>query len=138
MGYEGEAVQVKTSQIFRAGVGLLAILVAAAPPAFAHHSGAMFDMSKKATIIGTVKEFQWTNPHAFIELESPAADGRVDHWSVEMTSPLFLARRGFTRATLKPGDKVALVISPLKDGTKGGLFVNLNELNGKPLTLTPQ
>ena len=134
----GAAMRVKTSRFLRAGLGLLAAALAAAPPALAHHSGAMFDTSKKVTITGTVKEFQWTNPHAFIEVEALNTAGGVDHWSVEMTSPLFLARRGFSRNSLKPGDKVILVLSPLKDGTKGGLFASVESLNGKPLELTPQ
>src|SRR4051812_20117879 len=124
----------KASRLIYGGCSLLvaAAALAMAAPALAHHSGAMFDTSKKVAVTGTVKEFQWTNPHAFIELEAPNAAGGVDHWSVEMTSPLFLARRGFTRNSLKPGDKVTVSLSPLRDGTKGGLFASVESLNGKP------
>ena len=86
--------------------------------ASAHHSFAMFDQARQVSITGTVKNFQWTNPHAFIELEAP--DGKL--WSVELNSPNNLVRQGWKRTALKPGDKVTVVLNPLRDGQNGGLF----------------
>ncbi len=86
--------------------------------AWAHHSFAMFDQNRQVSIAGTVKAFEWTNPHAFIELEAP--DGKV--WSVELNSPNNLVRQGWKRTALKPGDKVTVVLNPLRDGQSGGLF----------------
>ena len=106
--------------------GAVALL---AVPAAAHHSFAMFDQTKIVTLEGTVAEFQWTNPHAFIELE--AAGGR--HWSIELNSPNNLKRQGWTKAALKPGDKVSVRIAPLRDGRPGGLFLDLTKVDGTVL-----
>ena len=86
--------------------------------AWAHHSFAMFDQNRQVSIAGTIKAFEWTNPHAFIEIEAP--DGKV--WSVELNSPNNLVRQGWKRTALKPGDKVTVVLNPLRDGQSGGLF----------------
>ena len=110
------------NRIFAAG-GALALLTA---PAAAHHSFAMFDQTKIVTLEGTVAEFQWTNPHAFIELE--AAGGR--HWSIELNSPNNLKRQGWTKAALKPGDRISLRMSPLRNGKPGGLFLDLTKADG--------
>ena len=87
-------------------------------PAQAHHSFAMFDQTRQVTVTGTVKEFQWTNPHAFIEVID--ASGKL--WSVELNSPNNLIRQGWKRTAMKPGDKVSVIINPLRDGAAGGLF----------------
>jgi hypothetical protein len=106
--------------------GLSAVLTLwATLPAFAHHSFAMFDRDKEVTITGTVSEFQWTNPHAFIEIDVPAAGGGTEHWSIEMNSPNNLQRQGWRSTMLKPGDKISVTLNPLRDGKKGGLFVSV-------------
>jgi hypothetical protein len=100
--------------------------------ALAHHSFAMFDQRKVMTLEGTVTEFQWTNPHAFIELD--VADGNANrHWSIELNSPNNLTRQGWNRASVKRGDKVSLRISPLRDGRPGGLFLDVKLASGKVL-----
>ena len=90
--------------------------------AWAHHSFAMFDQSRQVSLNGTVKDFQWTNPHAWIEVVVSDGNGGEDVWSVELNSPNNLIRQGWKRTAMKPGDKVTVVINPLKDGKKGGLF----------------
>ena len=107
----------------------LAGLVPLAAPALAHHSFAMFDQRKVMTLEGTVAEFQWTNPHAFIELD--AKGGR--HWSIELNSPNNLKRQGWNRASLKPGDRIAVRIAPLRNGKSGGLFLDLTKTDGTVL-----
>ena len=104
-------------------------LALAAMPALAHHSFAMFDQSKQMTLEGTVHEFQWTNPHAFIELE--AKGGK--HWSIELNSPNNLTRQGWRRTSLKAGEKISVRIAPLRDGHPGGLFLDLRKADGKVL-----
>jgi hypothetical protein len=100
--------------------------------ALAHHSFAMFDQRKVMTLEGTVTEFQWTNPHAFIELD--VADGNASrHWSIELNSPNNLTRQGWNRASVKRGDKVTLRMSPLRDGRPGGLFLDVKLASGKVL-----
>jgi hypothetical protein len=100
-------------------------------PASAHHSFAMFDRDKEVTLVGTVREFQWTNPHAFIEMDVPDPKGTPEKWAIELNSPNNLTRQGWKSSMLKPGDKVSLTMNPLRDGKKGGLFVSVVLPDGK-------
>ena len=97
-------------------------LAAALPPAAAHHSTTMFDHSQSVSISGVVKEVQWTNPHvAIFVLGTVAGSTEPALWLLEMTSPGNLVRAGgWTRTSIKPGDKVTVNLSPLRDGRKGG------------------
>ena len=104
---------------------------AASGPAQAHHSFAMFDREHPAPVSGTVKDFQWTNPHVWIQVLVPGADGAQEEWGVECTSVNFMRRQGWDRDSLKAGDKVKMMIFPLKDGSHGGQFNKLVELNGR-------
>ena len=107
-------------------------------PVSAHHSFAMYDSGRQITIEGVVKELQWTNPHVWIQVMVPNTAGGQDEWSVECTSVNFMIRRGFSKHTIKAGDKISVSLSPLKDGAHGGSFKGINSLNGAPLTLEPQ
>jgi hypothetical protein len=110
---------------------LASVALFATGAALAHHSFAMFDRDKEVTLNGTVREFQWTNPHAFIELDVPDPAGKVEKWSVEMNSPNNLQRQGWKSTLLKTGDKVSVTLNPLRDGKKGGLFVAITLADGK-------
>jgi hypothetical protein len=110
-----------------------AALLLAAVPALAHHSFAMFDQRRIMTLEGTVTEFQWTNPHAFIEMDVPAAGGATTHWSIELNSPNNLKRQGWTRSALKRGDRITLRMNPLRDGNHGGLFLDVRLPSGRVL-----
>lgn len=110
--------------------GIPALLIAL--NAVAHHSGAMFDDKKSTTIEGTVKAFQWTNPHCWIQVLVPGQQAPTE-WSVEMGSPSQLFRGGWKPGTLKVGDKIRVVIRPTRDGTNGGLFVSVTREDGQPL-----
>ena len=114
-----------TSKLATAGLAaaLLGTTLAATAPASAHHSFAMFDRNKTETVKGTVKEFQFTNPHVFIQLMVPNAQGVAQEWSIEGGSPNMYYRQGWDNTTFKPGDQVTLVINPLRDGGRGGNFV---------------
>jgi hypothetical protein len=103
--------------IKRFGVGA-AVIAMYAVPALAHHWFAMFDAEKKVSLDGTVKEFQWTNPHSWILMTV-----NNEQWAIEMGAPGGLARQGWIPKTLTPGMKVTAVIHPLKDGTHGGQFM---------------
>jgi hypothetical protein len=105
------------------GLAAVAALAAAAAPAaaLAHHSFAMFDQSRTVTFKGTVKDFQWTNPHVVVWVVGAAKAGEAaDAWTIELTSPGNLTRMGWTRHALKVGDKVTVEINPLRDGQHGG------------------
>jgi len=108
------------TQRFSAGV-ILAAAMGAAPPARAHHSFAMYEPTKTLTLKGTVKSFQWTNPHVVVWiLVQPEGGGAAQEWSLETTSPGVLTRNGWTRQSLKAGDRVSVTFSPLRDGSRGG------------------
>ena len=114
-------------------LGLAGIACAiCAIPAAAHHSFAMFDAGKLVTVAGTVKEFQWTNPHAFIVMMVPNSDGHAEQWSVEMGGPGGLARQGWVPKTLRPGMNVSVVMHPLRDG-HGGQFLAVTLPDGTQL-----
>jgi len=110
-----------------------AVLALAAVPAGAHHSFAMFDQARPLTLTGTVTQFQWTNPHSFIELDVLTKSGGTEHWSIELNSPNNLTRQGWKRTSIKRGDKVTVTISPLRDGKKGGLFSRIVLADGHVL-----
>jgi hypothetical protein len=112
-----------------------ALILACASPALAHHSFAMFDMGQEKAISGTVTDFQWTNPHTWIWLEVPTASGTGEQWGVEGMSPNFLERRGWSKRTLKVGDKITVVIHPVKDGGHGGSFIRLTTPDGKTIDM---
>jgi hypothetical protein len=104
----------------------------------AHHSFAPFDLSMEKTITGTVSKFEWTNPHSWIWVDVPNGKGGVDAWAVEGMSPNYLARRGWSKSTLKPGEKVSISVRPLKNGQNGGMFVRATLADGRVLTQTGQ
>lgn len=107
--------------------------VAMTLPASAHHSFAMFDREKEVQLEGVVKEFQWTNPHTWIQLMVTGTDGKVVEWNIEGTSPNGLKRQGWTSKSIKPGDKVKVVISPLRNGDNGGALIQAILPDGKTL-----
>jgi uncharacterized protein DUF6152 len=117
-------------------VGLTAALLVCAGTALAHHSTAMFDMAKTVEYDGVVKEFQWTNPHTYTIV---TVDGKnAGDYGLEGMSPNYLVRNGWTKHTLKPGDKVKVQVNPLKDGRKGGFMVSVTKASdGKLLYNLP-
>ncbi len=99
----------------------LGVMLYTAPPASAHHSFAMYEPTKTLTFKGTVKNFQWTNPHVVLSILVQPDDGSAaQDWALETTSPGVLTRAGWTRTSIKPGDKVSVTLSPLRDGSHGG------------------
>jgi len=109
----------------------IASALAAAIPALAHHSFTMFDMTKSITLAGTVTEFQWTNPHTYIEIDVPDEKGVVKHWSIELGSPSILQNSGWKYSSLRKGDKTTLIINPLKDGRAGGFLTQATLPDGR-------
>jgi hypothetical protein len=110
-----------------------ALILAAVGPAQAHHSRSMFDSSKQVTLDGTVKEFQWTNPHCWIQVVAPGEGGAATEWSIEHGSLNALMRLGWRRDSLKVGDHVKVIINPLRSGNNGGALVKITLPNGKSL-----
>jgi hypothetical protein len=110
------------------------VLVAALTASMAaHHSPVMFDRTVTKTIVGTVVRFTWTNPHSAIQLDVPNESGGTDRWGVELGSPQSMARNGWRSNIIKAGDKVTVVVNPLKSGEFGGIFVSLTLPDGRTL-----
>ena len=99
----------------------------------AHHSPVMFDRGVRKTLVGTVVEFAWMNPHASIQLDVANESGATDRWGVELGSPNSMVRNGWRSSLLKPGDKVTVVVNPLKSGELGGIFVSITLADGRTL-----
>ncbi len=113
--------------------GIALALPATAIPAFAHHSYAEFATDKKLTLQGTVKEFQWTNPHSWMLVIVPTASGQAEQWAIEFSSVSLLASRGWKPKTVVPGDKVAITFHPMRNGSHAGSYMAIKLPNGKEM-----
>jgi hypothetical protein len=103
----------------------------------AHHSPAMFDFSKELTLTGTVRLFQWTNPHSYIQLVVKPGDGPEQEWSLEMGANAYLYNLGWRPSTVKAGDTLTVVVVPLRNGGQAGLLVRATTADGKSLGANP-
>ena len=117
---------------------LMAIAIAAgfcfaAQSALAHHSAAMFDNEKVKELKGTIKEFQWKNPHVWIQVYVENSSGAKEEWSIEGGGPNSLSRQGWRPSSFKPGDAVTIKVNPMRDGSTGGLFVGVKFADGTTL-----
>ena len=108
-------------------------ILAASGPAHAHHSAAMFDRDKVVTLNATVKAWKWTNPHAWIQVVAPGANGATSEWNFECSTINILARKGWTIKSFKPGDKIEVTAHPMKDGTTAGLIMTVKTPDGRTL-----
>jgi hypothetical protein len=119
--------------------GLLAICsICMATPVMAHHSGAMFDRSKTVVLKGAIKEYQFTNPHTWIEIMVPDETGKPVQWSIEGETPGSMNRIGLTRSSISPGDQVTLKVHPLRDGRTGGSYIELTTADGRVMKPAPR
>lgn len=115
----------------RLTTGLVLALITATPPAAsAHHSFAAFDQTKVVSVKGTVKEFQWTNPHTWLQLVVVTQSGASEEWSLEGLSPNILGRMGWKRDSVAPGDVVTAFFNPMRSGAHGGNLVRIVRADG--------
>ena len=126
--------KISITSALRTGLAAVCVLAVAAAPLAAHHSFAAFNMTAEKTIAGTVKQVEWTNPHIWIWVDVPNDKGGKDVFGFEGMSPNFLERRGWTRTTLKVGDKISVTFHPLREGSNGGMFMTGEMESGKILT----
>ena len=112
---------------------LPAMLLAASASAQAHHSRAMFDLQRPVELTGTVREFQFTNPHCYIQLLVTNSRGAQEEWSVEMGAPSHLRGAGWKKTTLRSGDRIKVTIAPLRNGSRGGELVSATTVDGGSL-----
>ena len=106
-------------------------LLALAAPAFAHHSGVMFDDQKEVTVTGVVKEFQYTNPHSWLLVDVTNDNGSVTTWGFEAEGPSTLTRAGIRRSDFAPGTKLTITGHPMKDGRPAAAWMNATREDGK-------
>ena len=114
----------------RQSLALALALLAVAPAARAHHSLSPYAMAELRSVEGTVKSFDWSNPHVRINLMVPDANGGANQWEFEGGSPGRLTSGGFTKELISPGDKITVAYNPRRDHTIGGFFVAVTA-NGK-------
>jgi hypothetical protein len=108
-------------------------------PAVAHHSYAVFDLTKRLTVAGTVAKFEWTNPHSYlwVYVPRPGSPKEYDLYGFENGSPTMMTRQGWTSSVLKAGDRVSIEYSPLKDGRQGGHLARVTFADGRVLSGDP-
>ena len=102
-------------------------------PVAAHHSFSMFDQSAPVTLVGVVTSVEWTNPHVYIEMDLSEPLKGAKHWSIELGSPSILQRGGWKFNSVKKGDKVSAVVSPLRNGEPGSLLTRITLADGRVL-----
>ena len=125
----------KWTKVYTFAVFFVAGALWLAAPLTAHHSSAMFDATKTTELTGTVKEFQWTNPHVWVQVnvDKSGASGVKEEWSFEGGSPNTLSRQGWQKSTFAPGAQVTIRFNPMRDGTHAGLFVGAKFSDAKTL-----
>ena len=117
---------------WRCGTAFMALLLCISGSVSAHHSFAMFDIANPITLTGVVTDFEWTNPHSYIELDVPEGSA-TKHWSIELGSTSILQRGGWKFSTIKKVDKVTAVVGPLRNGEPGSLLVRVTLPDGRTL-----
>jgi hypothetical protein len=124
--------------MMRRMVSIAALVVLAAQAAtYAHHSNVAFAVETVLTATGTVKEWQWSNPHTWLIMDVDDGKGGKVEWAMEGRAPGVLLRAGWSRSVLKPGDKVTVHYSPSKDGSKVGMIARVTMADGKVLPNAP-
>lgn len=119
-------------------LAILGIALGISAPVLAHHSIAAFDRDNPVIVAGTVKQYRLTNPHAWIYVMVPNDKGGEDEWALEGTAAAGLLRSGYTKYTLKAGEKVRLLVAPRRDGTHGGEWQRVISVDGKPMQMNRQ
>ena len=112
-------------------------LLLASGPLLAHHSGAMFDRTKKITVHGTVVKFQYVQPHSWIDVMTVEPNGKSQLWAFEGGAPMQMKMVGLTPDVLKVGDKITITGHPLRDGRSAAAFIELTLPNGKVYNTKP-
>ena len=121
-----------------AAASILAVLSGGVQMAWAHHSFAMFDRTKTSTIVGTIKDLDWTNPHCWLDVVAPDASGKTATWGFEANGPSELYKAGWRPSAVIAGDKITVVFHPLRDGRPGGSLMSVTLANGTELGAMPK
>jgi hypothetical protein len=123
-----------------AALGVALMMAFGVEPAASHHAFGFYEMQKTQEIRGTVTKYEWSNPHSWLFVTVPSADGPTDY-GFEMVSVGEMLRRGWAKNSVKPGDTINVTFHPLRDGRKGGLLLAAKsgdgKLIGKPIPPQP-
>ena len=125
----------KTARIGPAAIGI--VLAMTLNVATAHHSAAMFDHAKTVTLHGTVKNFQFTNPHSWLMVIITGADGKPVEWGFEAEGPSTLLHAGILPKSFRPGDKVTISANPMRDGRPAGALLSVTMADGSVYSTRP-
>ena len=112
---------------------LAGFCLALAPAAWAHHSQSEYDLRAKVEVAGTVTKIEWRSPHAWIYVDATNDKGETVNWSFELPSPVTLMRRGWTRDSLKPGDRIKVSGAPARNFPAIAIANSIKDSNGKAL-----
>jgi len=133
MNRHGERIRMKiTNARFAAISGIVGFCLALAPDAWAHHSQSEYDLRSKVEVEGTVTKIEWKSPHAWIYVDAGDAKDQKVSWSFELPSPVTLMRRGWTRDSLKPGDRIKVSGAPARNFPAVAIANSIKDSNGKP------
>ena len=124
-------------RVIYAGMLVLTGTIATPPPLAAHHSNVAYEVTKVITVTGVVKSFEWVNPHTWLHLVVQDEKGAMAEWAAEGRAPGILLRAGWTRTSLKPGEKVTVDMSPAKDGSKVAIIARVTKADGTILSNQP-
>jgi hypothetical protein len=111
------------------------IILGFAPPSFAHHGNAAYDLEHSITRKGTITEFLWANPHVQVYFNSKNAKGKPEHWSCETVSPGILIRQGWKKDELKTGERITVTLAPAKSGATVGYILEIVTEGGRDYKL---
>ncbi|HEV7966293.1 MAG TPA: DUF6152 family protein [Candidatus Acidoferrales bacterium] len=117
-------------------VGVFAVLLsflAISAPLAAHHGTAGYDMEKELVMKGTVTEWLWANPHCFLKYDTTDDKGEVAHWAVEVSNPVDMTKRGWTKHSINVGDQVLVTVRPAKNGAPVGQLLKVVVPSGQTL-----
>lgn len=117
---------------------LLVGLLAASLPLFAHHGNASYDVSKTVTVKGVVTEYIWANPHVWVKVDAKDENGETMHWVIEAQNLVSQSELGWTNTMFKPGDQVAIDVTPAKNGRPIGRFKGRIVINGQEFKPLPR
>jgi hypothetical protein len=113
-------------------------LLTGAGSSAAHHGTSLYDMNKEISLTGTVKEWKFGNPHTWLWLYVTPPKGTVEEWSIESAPPNYLSRLGWSASSLKAGEKIMILVSPLKREPRHGILLEVKRGNGETLVVRPR
>lgn len=139
--YTNEILSIRLEEVSLKALPIIVIwacLLTLAQPSAAHHGTSSYDMDTELSLTGTVKEWTFNNPHTWLWFNVTTAQGKPEEWSIESAPPNYLAARGWSPATLKAGERLTILVSPLKGEARRGILLEVKRSNGETLIVRPR